>query len=110
MEYLVFVNLTIDSSPSWLGFPIRVTQKARFSRNEIVGHLNSRNIGTRLLFAGNLTKQPAYEGINFRKVSDLTVADNLMNNAFWIGVQPNLSVDQMTYVADTIIAFVQLSE
>ena len=110
LESLAFVEATIDSSPSWFGFPIRVTQKARFSRNEIVGHLNSRNIGTRLLFAGNLTKQPAYEGINFRKVSDLAVADNLMNNAFWIGVQPNLSVDQMTYVADTIKAFVQLSE
>jgi len=110
LESLTFAEETIDSSPSWFGFPIIVSQKARFSRNEIVGHLNSRNIGTRLLFAGNLTKQPAYEDVNFRKVSDLTVADNLMNNAFWIGVQPNLSNDQMNYVAETITAFVQQRE
>jgi CDP-6-deoxy-D-xylo-4-hexulose-3-dehydrase len=107
LDSLAFVEATPDSAPSWFGFPIRVNQKAKFSRNEIVGYLNSRNIGTRLLFAGNLTKQPAYEDVNFRQISDLTVADNLMNNAFWIGVQPNLSIDQMNYVADTIMEFAQ---
>jgi len=69
--------------------------------------LDSRKIGTRLLFAGNLTKQPAYRNVDFRVVGDLTNTDIVMNRTFWVGVYPGLTIPMLDYIADSVIEFVE---
>jgi len=89
-----------NTNPSWFGFPIRVRGKSPLKRNEIVKMLNEKNIGTRLLFGGNLLKQPAY--IDVLKINgDFTNTDIVMNNTFWIGLQPNLGREELNYVIKT---------
>tara|TARA_B100000686_G_C16744023_1_gene948341 strand:- start:682 stop:2013 length:1332 start_codon:yes stop_codon:yes gene_type:complete len=91
-----------NSDPSWFGFPIRVKKHSPISRNEIVQNLNDRNIGTRLLFGGNLLKQPAYLNILDKKKEKFKNTDQIMKNVFWIGLQPNLTIDQLSYSVDSI--------
>jgi|TARA_B100000315_G_scaffold253522_1_gene292452 CDP-6-deoxy-D-xylo-4-hexulose-3-dehydrase len=90
-EYLSLPEPAKNSEPSWFGFPISVKKNSPISRNEIVQDLNSRNIGTRLLFGGNLTKQPFYKGFSSRISGQLDNTDMVMKNVFWLGVQPNLT-------------------
>lgn len=90
------------SDPSWFGFPIRVKKKSRITRDEIVLELNRNNIGTRLLFGGNLTKQPYFKSIDYRIAGDLVNTDSVMNKVFWIGVQPNLTNRQRLFLTKTI--------
>src|SRR5205823_754177 len=85
---LVLPEPTPGSDPSWFGFAISVRPTAAFGRSELVAHLEAARIATRLLFGGNLTRQPAYEGLTYRKVHELAVTDAVMNDAFWIGVYP----------------------
>jgi len=87
---------------SWFGFPVRVLPSAPLTRNELVQELNRRKIGTRLLFAGNLLRQPAYRNIEHRKVGELPNADAIMNDVFWVGTYPGLGADQMSFVAESI--------
>ena len=96
-----------DADPSWFGFPIGVREEAPFSRNELVQALESRKIGTRLLFGGNLTRQPAYQEVKFRVVGDLKNTDYATRNVFWVGVYPGLSEPMLDYVADTCSAFIR---
>jgi CDP-4-dehydro-6-deoxyglucose reductase, E1 len=70
-SYFVLLKATVDSDPSWFGFPILVRENAPFKRDEIVRHLEKNRIATRMLFGGNLLKQPAYDGIEFRSVMSL---------------------------------------
>jgi CDP-6-deoxy-D-xylo-4-hexulose-3-dehydrase len=93
---------TEKSNPSWFGFPITVKKQSGRNRNEIVKYLNERGIGTRLLFAGNLIRQPAFIDAPRRVIGDLSNTDLIMNNTFWIGVWPGLSTDMLDYVADSI--------
>ena len=90
------------ASSSWFGFPLRVLPGAPLDRNELVRFLNDKKIGTRLVFAGNLVRQPAYREVNFRVVGDLTNADIIMNDVFWVGTYPSLGDAEMHYVADSI--------
>jgi len=105
-EFLILPEATPNSDPSWFGFPIAVRPDAPFTRDQIVRHLDSRKIGTRLLFAGNLLRQPAYKDITCRTIGDLKNSDFVMNQVFWIGVFPGLSDAHKDYVIETIREFV----
>ena len=87
-----------NSDPSWFGFPIRVKEESSVQRDEMVQYLSQRNIDTRLLFGGNLMKQPAYKNTTFRKVGNCTNTDTVMSQVFWLGVTPLLSERQLSYV------------
>jgi CDP-4-dehydro-6-deoxyglucose reductase, E1 len=104
-DVLILPEATPRSEPSWFGFPIAVRPEAPFTRDELVAHLESKRIATRLLFGGNLVRQPAYAGVAHRVVGDLARADYVMTQVFWIGVYPGLGESQTGYMVDTIRAF-----
>ena len=87
---------------SWFGFPIRLTPDAPLSRDDLAKGLNDRRIGTRLVFAGNLVRQPAYAGVEHRVVGTLKNADIIMNDVLWVGTYPGLDEDQLHFIADSI--------
>ena len=101
-EYLILPQATEGSDPSWFGFPMAVREDAPFTRSDAIAHLESRKISTRLLFGGNLIRQPAYLNIEHRVAGDLTNTDFVMNNVFWIGVYPGLTVPMIDYMAESI--------
>ena len=94
-----------NSEPSWFGFPITIKKNSKFNRKDLINYLTHNNIGTRLLFAGNLTKQPAYLNKNFRIASELNTTDLIMNNTFWVGIQPALGEEELSFTAKTIKNF-----
>ena len=98
---------THRSDPSWFGFPITVREEAPFDRNELVHHLEDRKIATRLLFGGNLTRQPAYEDVEFRSVGELPNSDVVMNRSFWIGVYPGLTEEMIAFVVSEFARFLE---
>jgi CDP-6-deoxy-D-xylo-4-hexulose-3-dehydrase len=95
---LILPEATANSEPAWFGFPITLAAEASFCRAELLAHLESAKIGTRLLFGGNLTKQPAYQGIAYRRVGQLCQTDKVMNDTFWIGNYPGLTRQMLEYV------------
>lgn len=101
-EYLILPQATEGSDPSWFGFPMAVREDAPFTRAEAIAHLESRKISTRLLFGGNLIRQPAYLNIEHRVAGDLTNTDFVMNNVFWIGVYPGLTLPMIDYMAESL--------
>jgi CDP-6-deoxy-D-xylo-4-hexulose-3-dehydrase len=104
-EFLVLPEATPNSDPAWFGFPITVKPDAPFTRNELTQHLENARIGTRLLFGGNLVRQPYMAGRNFRVSGALTVADAIMERTFWIGVYPGLGAEQIAYMLDILHTF-----
>ena len=106
-DCLLLPEATPGSDPSWFGFPIGVREAHPSSAQELVRALEAKKIGTRLLFGGNLLRQPAYEGWEYRVVGELTNTDFVMNNVFWIGVYPGLTKEMLDYVAETIVEFVE---
>jgi CDP-6-deoxy-D-xylo-4-hexulose-3-dehydrase len=104
-EYLILPEATAGSDPSWFGFPIGVRENAPFKRDDLTRELEAKKIGTRLLFAGNLLRQPAYEGCAHRVVGNLANTDFVMNQVFWIGVFPGLTPEMLDYVARSIREF-----
>ena len=101
-EHFVLPEATPNSDPSWFGFPLLLRETAPFSRNTLIDFLNAKKIGTRQLFGGNLVRQPAYAGLNYRVVGDLGASDRVMNQAFWIGVYPGLTSAMLDYVVESI--------
>jgi CDP-6-deoxy-D-xylo-4-hexulose-3-dehydrase len=95
---LLLPEATPGSDPSWFGFPITVTAESPAGRNQLVRALTERKIGTRLLFAGNLLRQPAYRDVPHRVVGELANADRVMNDTFWIGVWPGLTTEMLDFV------------
>ena len=93
---------TQNSNPSYFGFPITVREEANKTRNEITQFLEQNMIGTRLLFAGNLLRQPAYQNIIHKVIGNLENTDRIMNQTFWIGVYPGLSKEMLNYVIETL--------
>ena len=109
-DVLVLPEATPNSEPSWFGFPILVRKGAPFTRNELVRHLENRKIATRLLFGGNLVRQPAYAEVEFRTVGDLANADSVMESCFWVGVYPGLTEEMMGWIAQSIHDLVAASK
>jgi len=107
-EFFILPEPTSNSEPSWFGFPLAVRLDAPFTRNELIQYLNQRKIGTRLLFGGNLTRQPVYKNVPYRKIGELPNSDFVMSQVFWIGVYPGLSETMLTYVVDTFNQFVSI--
>lgn len=100
-----FINLpqaTEHSDPSWFGFPITLKNEIPVTRLELLNYLDQNKVGTRLLFAGNLTRQPYMTGAHYRVSGELIHTDNVMNNTFWIGVQPSLTPAMLEYAASKI--------
>ena len=104
-DEILLPEAEINSDPSWFGFPITLKKDSKFKRTDIVTELTKNKIGTRLLFAGNLTKQPAYLNKNFRIHGNLEVTDLIMNNTFWVGIQPAIGQEELSFVAKVIKAF-----
>ncbi len=94
---------TEGSDPSWFGFPLAVRPESGIPRERVTAWLESRKIGTRLLFGGNLVRQPAYKDAEFRVVGDLKNTDYVMNNVFWIGVYPGLSGEMLHHMLDSLV-------
>lgn len=97
-KYLRFMQTIDGAHPSWFGFSIVVKEFAPFSRNELVQFLEEHKIGTRLLFGGNLIRQPAYIGLNYKVFQPLTNSDVIMRDAFWIGVHPSIEDEHLDYM------------
>ena len=104
-EFFVLPEPTPKSNPSWFGFLLTVRPGAPFTRNALIRCLDERKIGTRLLFGGNLTRQPAYRNAPYRVVGDLTNTDIVMNQTFWIGVYPGQTPEMIAYVVETFHDF-----
>ncbi len=99
-EFFILPHATPESSPSWFGFLLSVRESAPFSRGQLIEYLESKKIATRLLFGGNLLRQPAYLSVPRRVIGELTQSDRVMNNTFWIGVYPGLTPEMIAYVID----------
>ena len=106
IEEITICEPTQNSDPFWFGFPITLNQDLNIEREDLLKFLNGRQIATRLIFAGNLTKQPAYSNVNFKVIGDLTFTDIVMKRTFWVGIYPGLTYDMLDYLADSIIEFV----
>lgn len=105
-EYLMLPVAGKNADPSWFGFPIGVRPGAPFTRDELTRNLDANKIGTRLVFAGNLLRQPAYEGYDHRVVGELINTDFVMTNVFWLGVFPGLTTVMLDFIAHTISEFI----
>lgn len=97
--------------PGWFGFMLTLRDGVPFTRNDIVEYLEAKNIQTRNLFAGNITRHPCFmeltEGEDFRIAQELKVTDKIMNDCFWIGLYPGMSRDALQYMVDMIKVFVK---
>ena len=105
VEGLILPVATPKSDPSWFGFPLTIDPSHPANREELLRFLDSRKIGTRLLFAGNLTKQPAYRNVDFKIVGDLTNTDIVMTRTFWVGTYPGLTNEMLDFIAESIKEF-----
>jgi CDP-4-dehydro-6-deoxyglucose reductase, E1 len=104
-EFLILPLATANSDPSWFGFPITLRENTPVRRVDLLNYLDQNKVGTRLLFGGNLTRQPYMEGRNYRVSGELKNTDVVMNNTFWIGVQPALTEEMMDFSVKKIEYF-----
>lgn len=106
-QYFSIVEATEKSEPSWFGFPINIKNLCGFTREDLLEYLNRRKIGTRLLFAGNITKQPYFINykVKHKVVGDLKNTDYVMTNTFWLGVYPGLNEEMLKYVIESFQKF-----
>ncbi|MCP3794843.1 lipopolysaccharide biosynthesis protein RfbH [Paenibacillus sp. CH40] len=105
-EYFLLPRATEKSDPSWFGFILTVQDGVKFTKNEIVSYLEANRIQTRMLFAGNLTRQPAFSNVNYRISGDLKNTDKIMRDTFLVGVYPGLTEEKIEYVVSKIRSFV----
>lgn len=107
-EFLILPEATPGSDPSWFGFPITLRDNAPTSRVDLLSYLDQNKVGTRLLFAGNLTRQPSMQGRHYRVAAPLTNSDVVMNHTFWLGVYPGLGEEALDFAAEKIESFLGL--
>ncbi|CNE67043.1 lipopolysaccharide biosynthesis protein RfbH [Yersinia nurmii] len=108
-QFLELPEATPNSDPSWFGFPITLKEDSGVTRIDLVKFLDEAKIGTRLLFAGNLTRQPYFHDVKYRVVGELTNTDRIMNQTFWIGIYPGLTHDHLDYVVSKFEEFFGLN-
>lgn len=108
-DFLHLPEATPNSEPSWFGFPLTIKSDAGVQRTDLINFLDENKIGTRLLFAGNLTKQPYMAGLNYRVSGDLTNTDVVMNQTFWLGTFPALDREHLDYIAEKLEDFFGVS-
>jgi len=108
-EFLELPEATENSDPSWFGFPITLKETAGVTRVELLKFMDEAKVGTRLLFAGNLTRQPYFENIEYRVHGDLTVTDRIMHQTFWVGVYPGLTTNHLDYIVSKFEEFFGLN-
>ena len=108
-EFLILPEATDKADPSWFGFPITLRENSPVGRNDLIGYLDQNKIGTRLLFAGNLTRQPYMIGRNYRVSGSLENTDIVMNRTFWVGVFPALQKEHLDFIASKIEEFLGVS-
>jgi len=101
-DFLTLPKATEHSDPSWFGFPLTIKRSSPISRFELINHLDENRIGTRLLFAGNLTRQPSMVGQKYRIATSLDNTDTIMNDTFWVGIHPALTEEMLAYTANVI--------
>jgi CDP-6-deoxy-D-xylo-4-hexulose-3-dehydrase len=111
-EWFILPEPTANSQPCWFGFPLTVRENKEFSRNDIVRHLEEKNIQTRMLFAGNILRHPCFNemrksGKGYRMIGELKTTDFVMMRTFWIGVYPGLNKKMVDFMIDTIIKFIK---
>ncbi|WP_165676317.1 lipopolysaccharide biosynthesis protein RfbH [Metapseudomonas otitidis] len=104
-DFLKIAEATANSSPSWFGFPVTLKESSGVQRVDLLKFLDQHKIGTRLLFAGNLTRQPYFQNIEYRVVGDLTNTDRTMNQTFWLGIYPGLSQEHFDFVGEKLEEF-----
>jgi len=105
-NHLMLPEATPGSDPAWFGFPIGVREAAPFTREDLIRALEAQKIGTRLLFGGNLIRQPAYEACEYRTVGELPNSDFVMNNVFWVGVYPGLTSKMLDFIVQVMCDFI----
>jgi CDP-6-deoxy-D-xylo-4-hexulose-3-dehydrase len=106
-EFFILPRPTPNSIPSWFGFALTVRQGSPFSRNQIVNHLEKKKISTRMLFAGNLTRQPSFKDVQYRVVGGLENTDIVMNDTFWVGVYPGIGQAEIDYILSVFDDFIR---
>jgi len=104
-NYIEFTTATENSTPSWFGFPLTVKESSGVNRIDLITYLDEHKIGTRLLFAGNLTRQPYFENVEYRVSGELTNTDISMNQTLWIGVYPGLTKAHLDFVVERIVSY-----
>ncbi|MFK3792774.1 lipopolysaccharide biosynthesis protein RfbH [Pseudomonas piscis] len=104
-EFLEIAEATPNSDPSWFGFPVTLKESSGVQRVDLLKFLDQHRIGTRLLFAGNLTRQPYFQNIEYRVVGELTNTDRTMNQTFWLGVQPTLGQEHFDFIGEKLEEF-----
>ena len=109
-EFFVLPEATAGAEPSWFGFPIAVRAGAPFTRHRAIHELEKRKIATRLLFGGNLVRQPAYQNVAYRIAGPLTNTDFVMDRVFWVGVYPGITPAMLEYVLDSFHAIPQAAQ
>jgi CDP-6-deoxy-D-xylo-4-hexulose-3-dehydrase len=104
-DFIMLTEPEKNSEPSWFGFPITIKNNVGINRVDIIRYLEENKIGTRLLFAGNLIKQPYFRDIKYRVYGDLINTDITMNQTFWVGVYPGLDTPQLDFIIEKITSF-----
>jgi len=99
-EFLILPEATPESEPAWFGFPVTLRPEAPLTRLELLTYYDENKIGSRLLFGGNLTRQPAYQDVRYRVSGTLGNTDLVMNQSFWLGIYPGITREMMDYVAE----------
>ena len=107
-EFLILPEAELNSEPSWFGFPLSIRDNKKFTRNKLISFLNESKIGTRLLFSGNLIKQPYMKDMTFKVHKNLPNTDFVMENTFWIGLYPGLTLQHLEYSISKIKKFFQI--